>query len=154
MKELRSLLSPAEVAQLLSGMGEIDVDDWETHSAYSLGLSRDADIVKWFWRLVRDWSESEADKGRLPQLLQFVTGSARVPVGGFAELVGFNGSKHPFTLSRGSHLTTQSLPMAHACICTLDLPEYEDEATCRAKLNQMLTLGRAHFDEAAGHAED
>jgi tetratricopeptide (TPR) repeat protein len=154
LKELRSLLTPAEVSQLLSGMGEIDADDWETHTAYALGLSRESDIVKWFWRLVRDWSESETEKGRLPQLLQFVTGSARVPVGGFAELVGFNGSKHPFTLSRGSHLTTQSLPMAHACICTLDLPMYEDEETCRAKLTQMLTLGRAHFDEAAGHAED
>jgi len=152
--DLRSLLSATEVSQLLCGLGEIDVENWESHCAYSQGLSRDADISKWFWRLVRDWSQSSEDCGKLPQLLQFVTGSARVPVGGFAELVGFNGAKHPFTLSRGVHLTTESLPMAHACICTLDLPSYEDENTCRAKLTQMLTLGRSHFDETAGHAED
>jgi len=152
--DLRGLLSATEVSQLLCGLGEIDVDNWESHSAYSQGLSRDAEISKWFWRLVRDWGQSPEDCGKLPQLLQFVTGSARVPVGGFAELVGFNGAKHPFTLSRGVHLTTDSLPMAHACICTLDLPSYEDETKCRAKLTQMLCLGRSHFDETAGHAED
>jgi len=152
--ELRGLLSPAEVAQLLSGLGEIDVDDWERHSAYTQGFSRESDLSKWFWRLVRDWAASPEDRTRLPQLLQFVTGSARVPVGGFAELVGFNGAKHPFTLSGGSHLTPQSLPISHACICTLDLPPYEDEATCRTKLTQMLSLGRSHFDEAAGQAQE
>merc|ERR1712054_746415 len=95
LEELQSLLRPTECAQLLS------------------------DIVTWFWRTVRSWAASPEDRVRLPQLLQFVTGSARVPVGGFRELVGFNGARHPFTLAKGSHLTPQSLPMAHACICTL-----------------------------------
>jgi len=152
--ELRSLLPPTELARLLSGLGEIDVDDWERHCAYAQGLQRDSAVVNWFWRTVRDWSTSPDEVVRLSQLLQFVTGSARVPVGGFSELVGFNGAKHPFTLSKGSYLLPQSLPMAHACICTLDLPPYEDFETCQAKLNQMLLLGRAHFDEAAGHADD
>jgi len=152
LQELRSLLTPSEVAQLLSGLGEIDVEDWEQRSAYAQGLTRDCDVVKWFWRTVRSWAASPEDSARLPQMLQFVTGSARVPVGGFGELVGFNGAKHPFTLSRGAHLTPQSLPMAHACVCTLDLPQYPDEATAHAKLTQMLLLGRSHFDEGAGHA--
>jgi len=153
-RELRSLLPPTELARLLSGLGEIDVDDWERHCAYAQGLQRDSAVVTWFWRTVRDWSSSPDEIVRLPQLLQFVTGSARVPVGGFSELVGFNGAKHPFTLSKASYLLPQSLPMAHACICTLDLPPYEDFETCQAKLNQMLLLGRAHFDEAAGHSDD
>jgi len=150
LTELRGLLQPAEVAQLLSGMGEICVDDWERHTAYTHGLYHEGDLVTWFWRTVREWASSPEEQVRLQQLLQFVTGSARVPVGGFAELVGFNGAKHPFTLSKGTHLTPQSLPMAHACICTLDLPPYEDFETCRAKLTQMLAFGRSHFDEAAG----
>jgi len=152
LQEVRGLLSPMEIAQLLSGLGEIDVDDWEEHTAYAHGLSRNSELVKWFWNAVREWSSLPEERTRLPQLLQFVTGSARVPVGGFSELVGFNGAKHPFTLAKGSHLTAQSLPMAHACICTLDLPPYLDEVTCRRKLDQMLSLGRSHFDEAAGHA--
>jgi len=154
LQELRGLLRPTEIAQLLSGLGEINVSDWEQHTAYSQGLQRDSDLVVWFWRAVQSWAASPEDSVRLPQLLQFVTGSARVPVGGFSELVGFNGAKHPFTLSKGSYLLPQSLPMAHACICTLDLPPYEDYETCHAKLTQMLLMGRSHFDEAAGHTDD
>jgi len=150
LDELRGLLQPAEISQLLSGLGEIDVEDWQRHAAYTHGFAPDSDLVVWFWRTVRGWAATAEEKGRLPQLLQFVTGSARVPVGGFSELVGFNGAKHPFTLSKGTHLTPQSLPMAHACICTLDLPPYEDFETCREKLTQMLAMGRSHFDEAAG----
>jgi len=154
LSELRGLLRPTEIAQLISGLGDISVDDWERHTAFSHGLSRTSSLVTWFFQAVRGWSESEEDRALLPQLLQFVTGSARVPVGGFAELVGFNGAKHPFTLARGPHLTAESLPTAHACICTLDLPPYEDFETCQAKLRQMLTWGRSHFDEAAGHREE
>lgn len=154
LEDLCGLLKPVECAQLLSGLGEIDVEDWERHCAYSQGLTRNSDLATWFWRAVRAWAASPEDRIRLPQLLQFVTGSARVPVGGFRELVGFNGARHPFTLSRGVHLTSQSLPMAHACICTLDVPPYEDEATMHAKLSQMLSLGRSYFDEAAGHAAE
>lgn len=153
LQELRGLLLPSEIAQLLSGLGVIDINDWERHTAYSQGLARDSDLVSWFWLTVKTWAASPQDCARLPQLLQFVTGSARVPVGGFSELVGFNGAKHPFTLSKGNYLMPQSLPMAHACICTLDLPPYEDYETCHAKLTQMLLLGRAHFDEAAGRTD-
>jgi len=141
------------MAGLLSGVGDIDVDDWEQHTAYSQGFSRNTNLVQWFWRTLRSWTTSPEEATRLPQLLQFVTGSARVPVGGFAELVGFNGAKHPFTLSKGNHLSPQSLPMAHACICTLDIPPYEDFETMQRKLTQMLSLGRAYFDEAAGQAQ-
>jgi hypothetical protein len=154
LDELHSLLSPVECSQLLSGLREIDVDDWERHTLCTQGLARDSNLVRWFWRTVRSWAATAEDRVRLPQLLQFVTGSARVPVGGFRELVAFNGAKHPFTLSKGVHLTAQALPTAHACICTLDIPPYEDEATCRAKLTQMLSLGHSHFDEAAGHPGD
>jgi len=154
LQELRGLLQPAEIAQLLSGLGEIDIGDWEQHTAYAHGLARGSDLVVWFWRTVQMWASSREESVRLPQLLQFVTGSARVPVGGFRELVGFNGAKHLFTLSGGSYLMPQALPMAHACICTLDLPPYQDFETCQAKLTQMLLLGRAHFDETAGHDGD
>jgi len=152
LQEMQVLMSPVECAQLLSGLREIDVEDWERHSVCSAGFTRSSEQVTWFWSTVRRWADEE--RIRLPQLLQFVTGSARVPVGGFRELVGFNGAKHPFTLSRGLHLTASSLPQAHACICTLDLPPYTDEATCAAKLAQMLSFGREHFDEAAGHPDD
>lgn len=154
LEELRNLLQPSEIAQLLSGSGEINIDDWEQNCIYTHGLNRDSDLATWFWQVVRNWASSSDERHRLSQLLQFVTGSGRVPVGGFSELVGFNGAKHAFTLSKGTHLTPESLPMAHACICTLDIPPYKDFESCQAKMLQMLTLGRSHFDEAAGHRAD
>ncbi|CAE7265880.1 unnamed protein product [Symbiodinium necroappetens] len=151
-QEMHSLLTPVEIAQLLSGLGgALSVDDWEQHTSYTHGLSKSSDVVTWFWQVVRAWAASEEDL--LPQLLQFVTGSARVPVGGFSELVGFNGAKHAFTLCGANHLSKQALPVAHTCICTLDMPFYEDFETCRYKMTQMLRLGRAHFDEGAGQPE-
>ena len=151
-QEMHGLLTPVEIAQLLSGLGgKLSVDDWEKHTAYTHGLNKHSDVVVWFWRVVRGWSASE--EVLLSQLLQFVTGSARVPVGGFSELVGFNGAKHSFTLAGASHLSKQALPVAHTCICTLDMPSYEDFDTCRHKMTQMLRLGRAHFDEGAGQPE-
>eukprot|EP00930_Biecheleria_cincta_P072942 TRINITY_DN6028_c0_g1_i1.p1 TRINITY_DN6028_c0_g1~~TRINITY_DN6028_c0_g1_i1.p1 ORF type:complete len:1592 (+),score=369.97 TRINITY_DN6028_c0_g1_i1:22-4797(+) len=153
-REMRSLLSPLEIAQLLSGLGgAVSVEDWERHTSYTHGLTSESPVVLWFWKTVHAWADSPEESRLLPQLLQFVTGSARVPVGGFNELVGFNGAKHAFTLASGSHLPPEALPMAHACICTLDLPPYKDFETCRAKMTQMLLMGRAHFDEAAGRAD-
>ncbi|CAJ1405802.1 unnamed protein product [Effrenium voratum] len=149
-QEMHSLLTPLEIAQLLSGLGSLSVDDWESHSVCTHGLSKESPVVQWFWQVVRGWAKEE--EAMLPQLLQFVTGSARVPVGGFSELVGFNGAKHAFTLAGASHLSPQALPVAHTCICTLDMPPYTDFETMRHKMTQMLRLGRAHFDEGAGQA--
>ena len=151
-QEMHSLLTPVEIAQLLSGLGgKLSVEDWEQHASYTHGLTKNSEVVIWFWRVVKGWAVSE--EALLSQLLQFVTGSARVPVGGFSELVGFNGAKHAFTLAGANHLSKQALPVAHTCICTLDMPSYEDFETCRHKMTQMLRLGRAHFDEGAGQPE-
>jgi len=150
-QEMHHLLTPLEIAQLLSGLGTLNVEDWEAHTAYTHGLHKESPVVKWFWQVVHDWATTE--ESMLPQLLQFVTGSARVPVGGFSELVGFNGAKHFFTLAGANHLSENALPVAHTCICTLDMPPYSDFETCRHKMTQMLRLGRAHFDEGAGQAE-
>ncbi|CAK0890776.1 unnamed protein product [Prorocentrum cordatum] len=89
---------------------------------------------------------------RLQDLLQFATGSRRVPVGGFAQLVGFNGGKHLFTLARGAHLKPQSLPTSHACICTLDLPPWDSFKAARCKLLRATEAGGGRFDESTGAA--
>eukprot|EP00929_Paragymnodinium_shiwhaense_P112532 TRINITY_DN8078_c0_g1_i9.p1 TRINITY_DN8078_c0_g1~~TRINITY_DN8078_c0_g1_i9.p1 ORF type:complete len:1522 (+),score=411.65 TRINITY_DN8078_c0_g1_i9:174-4739(+) len=156
LEELRALLSAEEMASLVSGLNDIDVDDWELHAAYGSKLRSDSPRVKWFWKILREWSASQSreETELLPRLLEFVTGSSRVPIGGFSELVGAAGAKHPFMLAHGEHLTPMSLPTVHACICTMDLPPYADEDTMREKLKVMLKLGRANFDEGAGQAPE
>ena len=61
---------------------------------------------------------------------------------------GFNGGVHKFTLCAAADLTKDSLPRAHACICTIDLPEYSSFAVLRRALHTALSLGSVGFDEA------
>ena len=48
---------------------------------YNSGYTPSTPIVGWFWELCHKMSDEEKK-----QLLQFTTGSARVPVGGLARL--------------------------------------------------------------------
>lgn len=149
LDEARRMLTPAEVHGLLAGMRDIDVEDWRLNTRMAGGISATAQEVRWFWQIVRHWA-ADGRQDRLQDLLQFATGSRRVPVGGFAQLVGFNGGKHLFTLAKGVHLTSKSLPTSHACICTVDLPPWETFEAAKHKLSAALDSGRGRFDE--GHA--
>ena len=63
-------------------MQNIDVDDWTRHTVYR-HYTPQSKQVQWFWQFV-----TQLDSERRARLLQFVTGTCRVPVGGFAELMG------------------------------------------------------------------
>lgn len=63
-------------------MQEIDVEDWQRNTIYR-HYTRSSKQIIWFWQWVR-----EIDNEKRARLLQFVTGTCRVPVGGFAELMG------------------------------------------------------------------
>ena len=67
---------------MISGLGKIDKDDWKTHTRLK-HCSNETSIVKWFWRAVEDFDEEKRAR-----LLQFVTGSSRVPLQGFKALQG------------------------------------------------------------------
>jgi len=151
LDEARRMLSPHEVHGLLAGMRDIDVDDWEKNTRLAGGLASSSQEVRWFWQTVKEWA-AEGRQDRLQDLLQFATGSRRVPVGGFAQLVGFNGGKHLFTLAKGVHLSVNSLPTSHACICTVDLPPWESLEATKHKLLAASEVGRARFDEGPAAA--
>ena len=68
------------------------------------------------------------------KLLQFVTGTTKVPSGGFVSLVGSTGPRK-FTICKANK-GTQFLPIAHTCFNQIDLPPY----TSKAQLERMLTL--------------
>lgn len=80
--ELLRPLDASELEFLLSGLAHYDVDDWRAHTLYK-GYSETDEVPRWFWRAVEEFNEEQ--RGRL---LQFVTGSARVPVEGFQTLQG------------------------------------------------------------------
>ncbi|MGH0127311.1 UNVERIFIED_CONTAM: hypothetical protein FKN15_030806 [Acipenser sinensis] len=69
------------------------------------------------------------------RLLQFVTGTSRVPMNGFAELYGSNGPQL-FTIEQWG--TPDKLPRAHTCFNRLDLPPYESFEDLREKLHMAI----------------
>ena len=79
---LHSLHISHALQMLLVGLTEFNVDEWEASTVYRNYTKKDKQI-KWFWEVLRSW-----DNEKRARLLQFVTGSCRLPVGGFAHLMG------------------------------------------------------------------
>lgn len=105
-----------ELELLLCGMQEIDVEDWQRHTIYR-HYTRNSKPVVWFWQFVK-----QSDNEKRARLLQFVTGTCRVPVGGFAELMGSNGPQR-FCIEKVGKESW--LPRSHTCFNRLDLPPYK-----------------------------
>ena len=102
----------------IAGLDDVDVDDWRAHCEFSGGYDADAPAVAAFWAFVADLPPEKKAK-----LLQFVTGTSRVPAGGFAKLQGRDGVDKAFELRRRPG-GDAAFPVAHTCFNRLDLPEY------------------------------
>ncbi|XP_023955230.2 E3 ubiquitin-protein ligase Su(dx) [Bicyclus anynana] len=115
-----------ELELMLCGMQEVDVEDWQRNTIYR-HYTRTSKQVSWFWQFVR-----QMDNEKRARLLQFVTGTCRVPVGGFAELMGSNGPQR-FCIEKVGKDTW--LPRSHTCFNRLDLPPYKSYEQLCEKLN-------------------
>lgn len=69
-----------ELELLISGLPEIDVDDLRANTEYQ-GFTANSPVIQYFWEVVR-----EMDKEDLALLVQFVTGTSKVPLEGFKAL--------------------------------------------------------------------
>ncbi|VDI61096.1 E3 ubiquitin ligase SMURF1/2 [Mytilus galloprovincialis] len=118
-----------ELELMIGGLGKIDLDDWKQHTRLK-HCNPDTNIVKWFWKAADGFSDEMRAR-----LLQFVTGSSRVPLQGFKALQGSTGAAGPrlFTI----HLVdtnTDNLPKAHTCFNRIDIPPYESYEKLLSKL--------------------
>ncbi|XP_046842240.1 NEDD4-like E3 ubiquitin-protein ligase WWP2 [Xenia sp. Carnegie-2017] len=111
-----SYFDEKELELMLCGMQEVDVDDWQRNTVYR-HYTRNSRQVIWFWQAVKSF-----DNEKRTRLLQFVTGTCRLPVGGFNELMGSNGPQK-FCIERVGKETW--LPRSHTCFNRLDLPPYK-----------------------------
>ncbi|XP_071480162.1 E3 ubiquitin-protein ligase NEDD4-like, partial [Diadema antillarum] len=125
-RELLKMFDENEIELLLSGLGDINVNDWRSNTAYRGGYHANHIVIQWFWKAVLAMgAEMRA------RLLQFVTGTSRVPMNGFAHLYGSNGPQL-FTIEKWG--SPNALPRAHTCFNRLDLPTYESYHVLRNKL--------------------
>ncbi|XP_069072945.1 NEDD4-like E3 ubiquitin-protein ligase WWP2 isoform X2 [Pleurodeles waltl] len=114
-----------ELELMLCGMQEIDMTDWQKHTIYR-HYTKNSKQIQWFWQIVK-----EMDNEKRIRLLQFVTGTCRLPVGGFAELIGSNGPQK-FCIDKVGKETW--LPRSHTCFNRLDLPPYKSFEQLKEKL--------------------
>lgn len=105
--ELIAIFNEQELELLISGLPDIDVDDWKGNTEYH-NYSAASQQIQWFWRAIRSFDKEERAK-----LLQFVTGTSKVPLNGFKELEGMNGVNR-FNIHR-DYGNKDRLPSSHTC---------------------------------------
>ncbi|XP_058828443.1 E3 ubiquitin-protein ligase SMURF2 [Topomyia yanbarensis] len=121
-----------ELELVIGGISKIDVNDWKAHTRLKQ-CTQETPQILWFWQIVESYSpEMRA------QLLQFVTGSCRVPLQGFRALQGSTGAVGPrlFTIHLTADAPLQNLPKAHTCFNRIDLPMYDSYQLMYDKLTQ------------------
>lgn len=102
-----ALCQPFELDILICGLPEEpSIADLQRGAVYAGGFHDAHQVVRWFWEIARELSA--ADRRRL---LQFATGSDRVPLMGLRSL--------KFCLQRAGDDATR-MPVAHTCFNTLD----------------------------------
>jgi len=114
-----------ELEIMLCGMQDYDIEDWQQQTIYR-NYRRSDRQIQWFWQFVKEINNEQRSR-----LLQFVTGTCRLPVGGFSELMGSNGPQK-FCIERVGK--ENWLPRSHTCFNRLDLPPYRSFETLRDKL--------------------
>merc|ERR1711959_46411 len=136
-RDLISMFNNAELELLISGLPDIDKGELRVHTDYT-GYVPASPIVQWFWEVV-----DELNKEDMARLLQFCTGTSKVPLDGFKALQGISGPQK-FQIHR-AYGPLDRLPAAHTCFNQLDLIEYENKEQLREKLLLAIHEGSEGF---------
>ncbi|CAA2959517.1 E3 ubiquitin- ligase UPL1 isoform X1 [Olea europaea subsp. europaea] len=125
-RELISIFNDKELELLISGLPEIDLDDLKSNAEYT-GYTAASNVVQWFWEEVKGFNKED-----MARLLQFVTGTSKVPLEGFKALQGISGPQR-FQIHK-AYGAPERLPSAHTCFNQLDLPEYSSKEQLQERL--------------------
>jgi len=121
---------PNELEQILCGIQKIDLNDLRVHTEYGEGYSDSTQTIKIFWEVLLSIQEEEITK-----FIQFITGTYKVPVGGFGHLYGSNGPQKFQIIPK----KLSGLPTAHSCFNRLELPIYSDKEKLKRELLYAIT---------------
>jgi len=117
------LLTARELELALCGLPSIDLADMQANTEYRGEYREQKEahpVCAAFWHTLYAW-----DDEKRARLLQWATGSAKLPVGGFANLQQRDGVSRKFTLT-SIDLSSAVYPRAHTCFNRIDLPLYEN----------------------------
>ncbi|KAJ5562189.1 WW/Rsp5/WWP [Penicillium sp. DV-2018c] len=124
--DLVNVFDERELELLIGGIADIDVDDWKKHTDYR-GYQEQDEVIQNFWKIVRTWDAEQKSR-----LLQFTTGTSRIPVNGFKDLQGSDGPRR-FTIEKSGD--PNALPKSHTCFNRLDLPPYKTHEALEHKMS-------------------
>lgn len=117
-----SVFTVEELEAAMCGNAHIDIEDWKRYTELK-GYSKFSMTVSRFWKAMGTYSQVE-----LARILQFCTGTSRLPLGGFKSLESHRGEKAKFSIQKvnydGAKGVMSNLPKAHTCFNRLDLPRY------------------------------
>jgi hypothetical protein len=121
-ESLIKIFSANELELILNGTPFIDVSDWIENTIYE-GYSPSDDIIIKFWNIVKNLPQE-----KLSRLLQFSTGSTRVPVGGFKSLQSNRGKISPFSIYKVEYEEgKKNYIKARTCFNRINLPNFPNE---------------------------
>ncbi|VDD80005.1 unnamed protein product [Mesocestoides corti] len=107
---------------------EYDFGELERVTEYEGDYNTETPVIRQFWSIVHAMSEQEQRK-----LLQFTTGTDRIPVGGMSRL--------KFVIARQGP-DSDRLPTAHTCFNVLLLPEYSNKEKLERCLRIAITYSK------------
>ena len=117
-----SLFTPSALKALVEGLPDISVAGLERVARYDGGYDFFHPTIRHFWAVVHSWPQD-----RVRKLLEFVTASDRLPVGGVGKLI--------FTVQKNG-TGDGRLPTSLTCFGRLLLPEYTSEEKLREALEK------------------
>ncbi|KAH9978986.1 hypothetical protein BGW80DRAFT_709414 [Lactifluus volemus] len=136
-KDLIAIFNEKELELLISGTPDIDVDEWRSATEYN-GYTSSDPVIVWWWRALKSFNRDERAK-----VLSFATGTSRVPLGGFNDLQGVQGTQR-FSIHR-AYGDPDRLPQAHTCFNQIDLPQYSSYEMLRQQLLLSINEGGEGF---------
>jgi E3 ubiquitin-protein ligase HUWE1 len=136
--DLVSIFSPPELELLICGLPDVDIAELKIHTEYHQYRPTDP-LILWFWETLHGFSREEK-----ALFLQFVTGTSKVPLDGFANLQGMRGVQR-FSIHRIHAEGSHALPTAHTCFNQLDLPPYASQEELKEKLLMAIKEGSEGF---------
>jgi hypothetical protein len=131
--------SASELELLLRGEDEPwTLEGLLAHTKCDHGYDENSQVVRDFFSVLIEFTAAERE-----QFLRFVTGSARLPYGGWASL------SPPLTIVRKSFPEGDSpdnhLPSVMTCVSFVKLPQYSSKEKLREKLLKALEIGQGSF---------
>ncbi|XP_033157414.1 ubiquitin-protein ligase E3A [Drosophila mauritiana] len=125
---LKLLFRPEEIEMLVCGSREFDFVELENSTVYEGGYTEKSQYIQDFWSIVHAMPSEDKHK-----LLEFTTGSARVPVGGLKCL--------RLLITRHGP-DSDRLPTSHTCFNVLLLPEYSSREKLEERLMKAINYSK------------